>query len=50
MSGLGWQDLVAAALVATALWYLVRRRRVRPKPPIVQLGRAPKRGPGAPPT
>ena len=46
MMGIGLQDVVAAALVAMALAYLVRRRRRRkqPNPEIVTLGRAPKRG------
>lgn len=46
MMGIGLQDVIVAALVVAALVYLVRRRRRRkqPKPEIVTLGRAPKRG------
>lgn len=48
MTELGWQDVVAFALVLFAAWRLVRRRRARPKPPLVSLGRAPKRDSGLP--
>ena len=46
MMGIGLQDVIVVALVTVALAYLVRRRRRRkqPKPEIVTLGRAPKRG------
>ena len=45
MSGIGWQDMVAAVLVVAALVYLVRRRRRKPPAasPLVKLGRAPRR-------
>ena len=47
MSGIGWQDVVAAVLVVAALAYLVRRRRRKPATasPLVKLGRAPRRDP-----
>lgn len=45
MSGLGWQDLVAAALAVAAIVYLVRRRRRKPKPALVGLSRAPRKSP-----
>ncbi|MDP1892323.1 MAG: hypothetical protein Q8K55_15660 [Gemmatimonadaceae bacterium] len=46
MMGIGVQDVIVAVLVVVALAFLVRRRRQRkqPKPEIVTLGRAPKRG------
>ncbi|MFA6166904.1 MAG: hypothetical protein WC700_09820 [Gemmatimonadaceae bacterium] len=49
MMGIGCQDVLVAAVAVAALVYLARRRRRRkqPKPEIVTLGRAPKRG-GAP--
>jgi hypothetical protein len=49
VSGLGWQDLTAAVVVALALAYLVRRRR-RKAPPVqmVTLGRAPSSRRSAP--
>jgi len=40
LTGLGWQDALGALLAVAAVVYLVRRRRVRPKPPLVSLGRA----------
>ncbi|HEY3286731.1 MAG TPA: hypothetical protein VGJ96_06375 [Gemmatimonadaceae bacterium] len=48
MGGLGWQDVAVAFLAAGAVAFLIwrRRRRARPKPTIVSLGRAPKRPPG----
>lgn len=48
MTGVGWQDLVAVGAVVAALLYLVRRRRAKPKPTLVGLGRAPRRGSGPP--
>ena len=43
--GLGWQDVVVLAVAVAAVAYLFwRRRRTQPKPQIVSLGRAPKRG------
>lgn len=50
MSGLGWQDLIAAVVAVAALAYLVRRKLRARRPassdqPLVTLGRAPRAKP-----
>jgi hypothetical protein len=48
MTGVGWQDLLVAAVAVAAVMYLVRRRRPKPvKSELVTLGRGPKRDAGA---